>query len=73
MTDLKGQGSWKHEEQSVGVLRSCCVVGKMGSVPGGLAEEVTLQVALETRVVSLAGEQEFWCVQESGVQNSGPT
>ena len=45
----------------------------MGSVPGGLAEEVTLQVALETRVVSLAGEQEFRCVQESGVQNSGPT
>lgn len=45
----------------------------MGSIPGGLAEEVTLQVALETRVVSLAGEQEFQCVQESGAQNSGLT
>ena len=24
VTDLKGQGSWNHEEQSVGALRSCC-------------------------------------------------
>ena len=46
---------------------------RTGSIPGGLAEEVTLQVALETRVVSLAGEQELQWVQESGAQSSGPT
>lgn len=54
-------------------LLSPGVVRRTGSIPGGLAEEVTLQVALETRVVSLAGEQEFQWVQESGAQNSGPT
>lgn len=39
---------------------------------GGLAEEVTLEVTVEGRVVSPAGEWELRCVQESGARNSGP-
>lgn len=39
---------------------------------GGLAEEVTLEVALEGRVVSPAGEQELPCVHKLGAPDPEP-
>lgn len=46
--------------------------GKMEQHPRGPCRGGHTSSGSRNRVVSLAGEQEFQCVQESGAQNSGP-